>query len=239
MKQPPSHPSKKTTKTRATKSSGKGVPPEANKPTPRAKRPKSDAPVAQQTKGEIPQRPSDGSKAQPSPAARPPLPLIEETFRRHFLNWSIELPAEAVRNRDRGQINRHGWSIWYLFGEDETGEYLDYYSSHRMTEDNHVRLYADGRFMDLDCYLGFRFLSPDPVEDARLEARFVAHQQKVTRILAEKGFLSTGSEPGGVAINRFLIDCATPQASTASAKKRAPKAPSARKSSQRKSPRKS
>lgn len=155
-----------------------------------------------------------------------------------FPRGDIELPAEAVRNRQRGQINHHGWSIWYLFGADETGEYLDYYAAHHMADDCHIRIYADGRYVMLDSYLGLRSLSPDPVEDARLEARFVAHQQKVTRILAEKGFLSTGSEPGGVAINRFLIDCTTPQASTRSAKKRAPKAPSARKSGQRKSPRK-
>ena len=65
-------------------------------------------------------------------------------FNKDFETWSIELPEEAVENRQRGKIVKSGWTIGYLFGTDEAGDYLDYYASHRMTNDRHVRLYADG-----------------------------------------------------------------------------------------------
>jgi hypothetical protein len=51
-----------------------------------------------------------------------------EEFARHFMAWGIRLPGGAFMKRKRGKINKAGWTIWYLFGSDETGEYLDYYS---------------------------------------------------------------------------------------------------------------
>lgn len=54
------------------------------------------------------------------------------------------MPPEHVRERKRGKIVEAGWAIWYLFGEDERGEYLDYYASHRMTNDRHLRIREDG-----------------------------------------------------------------------------------------------
>ena len=35
-------------------------------------------------------------------------------------------------------------AIWHLFGSDDRGGYLEYYASHRMTDDRHVRLREDG-----------------------------------------------------------------------------------------------
>ncbi|MDP9439465.1 MAG: hypothetical protein M3P49_12105, partial [Actinomycetota bacterium] len=57
---------------------------------------------------------------------------IEEGFAERFSHWGIRLPSEAVRERRQGKIVEAGWAIWYLFGSDERGEYLDYYASHRM-----------------------------------------------------------------------------------------------------------
>ena len=55
---------------------------------------------------------------------------IEQAFTRRFAHWAIALPKTAVTARLRGEIKKAGWSIQYLFGEDERGEYLDYYASH-------------------------------------------------------------------------------------------------------------
>lgn len=129
---------------------------------------------------------------------------IESQFNDAFGHWRIRLPPDAVEQRKRGKIVRAGWAIWYLFGSDEKGEYLDYYASHRMTDDRHVRLYADGRCEDLPAIAGLRPCSGDPEEDARLEAEYCAENQRVARLLEEKGFDLRGDEPGGVQINRFL-----------------------------------
>ena len=63
-----------------------------------------------------------------------------EMFARSFEPWGIQLPDEGVKHRARGKINKAGWTIWYLFGSDEKGEYLDYYATHRMTSDSHTRI---------------------------------------------------------------------------------------------------
>jgi hypothetical protein len=125
-------------------------------------------------------------------------------FNRRFSHWQIRLPADAVRFRRRGKIMEKGWVIWFLFGTDDSGEYLDYYASHRMTSDDHVRVYADGREESLPAIQDLRFCSDDPAEDARLEAEYFARNQAVARMLEEKGFQFDGDEPGLIQINRLL-----------------------------------
>lgn len=132
------------------------------------------------------------------------LSTIETAFAKDFSHWGITLPPENVRERRRGKIVAAGWAIWYLFGHDERGEYLDYYASHRMTNDRHVRIYESGQVESLPAINSMRLASSDPEEDARLEAEHREEQCKVARILEEKGFGMEGDEPGGVQINRYL-----------------------------------
>lgn len=129
---------------------------------------------------------------------------IEERFRRDFGPWEISLPPEDVEERRRGKILAAGWAIWYLFGSDERGGYLDYYASHRMTSDRHVRIYEDGGEESLPTVSTMRPASRDPEEDARLAAEHLAENHRVAAMLAGKGFGMEGNEPGGVQINRYL-----------------------------------
>ncbi|RMD82344.1 MAG: hypothetical protein D6815_09475 [Candidatus Dadabacteria bacterium] len=129
---------------------------------------------------------------------------IEAIFREEFSYWGIELPAENVAQRRRGKIVEKGWAIWYLFGSDERGEYLDYYASHRMTEDRHIRIYSDGEQVTLPAIRGMRIGSKNPEEDARLEAEHDAKNRETAEMLKAKGFWFEGDEPGGVVINRYL-----------------------------------
>jgi hypothetical protein len=96
------------------------------------------------------------------------------------------------------------WAIWYLFGADKQGEYLDYYAWHRMTSDSHVRLYASGKEKTLPVIVEMRLCSEDPEEDRKLEAKFRAANRRVKRLLEKKGFGLKGDEPGGVLINHAL-----------------------------------
>ena len=130
---------------------------------------------------------------------------IEERFSQAFQVWRIQLPREAIENRRRGKIVEAGWTIWYLFGSDEDGEYLDYYSSHRMTNDSHVRIYEDGRVESLESLDGMRRTSRDPEENARLEDEFWDHNERVARMLEEKGFGLQGDEHGSAIVNRTLL----------------------------------
>jgi hypothetical protein len=129
---------------------------------------------------------------------------IVDRFLRDFEPWDISLPPEHARERMRGKLVEGGWAIWYLYGEDEKGEYLDYYASHRMTDDRHVRIYESGEVERLPTINTFRLVSQDPEEDARLEAEYLDKNRRVARMLEEKGFGAEGDEPGGVLINRYL-----------------------------------
>jgi hypothetical protein len=129
---------------------------------------------------------------------------IEKRFNDVFSSWDIWLPEEDVANRRRGKIIEAGWAIWYQFDSDEKGEYLDYYASHRMTSDRHVRIYANGNEEYLPTIQSMRRVSRDPEEDARLEAGYFARNQRVSRMLEEKGFGMVGDETTLTQVNRYL-----------------------------------
>ncbi|HQR67054.1 MAG TPA: hypothetical protein PLB02_06645, partial [Thermoanaerobaculia bacterium] len=57
---------------------------------------------------------------------------IPETFKHQFGPYVLPLPRKAQATRSPGFIAKKGWLVQYLFGKDERGEYMDFYSSHRM-----------------------------------------------------------------------------------------------------------
>lgn len=136
---------------------------------------------------------------------RGPLPRIKFDFARQFGLWEIALPETDVRQRRRGKICQAGWAIWYLFGADDRGEYLDSYASHRMTNDSHQRLYEDGHSEGLEPLSSMRRGSQDPEEDARLLAAFRAENRRIQAVLEAKGFGLAGDEPGSVQIQRYQL----------------------------------
>ena len=125
-------------------------------------------------------------------------------FDNAFTHWNICLPPEDVASRRRGKICQRGWAIWYLFGEDEGGEFLDYYAAHRMTSDRHRRLYADGTTVCLPALREFHQWSQDEERNRVLLADYFSENQRTLDLLEKKGFGVTGEEPGGVLINRAL-----------------------------------
>ena len=129
---------------------------------------------------------------------------IEERFGRTFAPWDIALPPEDAKERRRGKIVASGWAIWYLFGSDDRGGYLEYYASHRMTDDRHVRVREDGSVEHLPTISTFGIASQDPIEDAKLGADYLKHNRRVGRMVKEKGFGVAGDEPLSVRVNRHL-----------------------------------
>jgi len=129
---------------------------------------------------------------------------LAAAFAEEFKSWGFRLLREHMRRRQRGKIVARGWAIWYCFGRDDRGEYLDYYSSHRMTSDDHIRLRPAGEVEALPALPWLRRSSADPVEEARLEAEFRAECRAIADMLKAKGFFIEGDEPGGVAINMLL-----------------------------------
>lgn len=114
--------------------------------------------------------------------------IIEESFRKRFSRWDITLPEEDLKSKNSGFIHDSGLLIQYCFRKDETGDYLDYYAVYRMTDDTHERIYADGRTKHLPALSTIVRISKDPVENKRFRDEYNAHNNKVVKMLAEKGF---------------------------------------------------
>lgn len=70
---------------------------------------------------------------------------IKAAFDRRFAHWDITLPAGSLAERRPGSIVKAGWTINYQFGTADGMDCLDYFASHRMTNDTLNRIYADGR----------------------------------------------------------------------------------------------
>ncbi len=73
------------------------------------------------------------------------LETIRQIFDRRFAQWGITLPAEHPDKNQRGAIAQNGWTIHYRFGAAEGLDYLEFFASHRMTNDTLNRIHADGR----------------------------------------------------------------------------------------------
>lgn len=115
---------------------------------------------------------------------------IAATFADHFRNWNIELPTDSLASRQQGEIRQARWIIEYLFGSEADEEYLDYYASHAMTNDRHVRIYADGRSESLEALSEMWAYSKDATEAERQKAHedFLERNDSIRAMLAEKGF---------------------------------------------------
>jgi hypothetical protein len=115
---------------------------------------------------------------------------IEKVFNDTFQAWNIILPPEALETRQRGRLSASGWTIQYLFGQDEAGHYLDYYATHRMTNDRHVRIYENGQVVTLEAPLEFMVFpaGSSAEEQARIREEYIAENRRIYAALAAKGF---------------------------------------------------
>ena len=105
-------------------------------------------------------------------------------------------------------IVQRGWTIWTRFdiGAEDGRERLDYYAMHRMTNDRHVRLYADGEEEDLPAMAEGYVIPQGATVTEREEVRdkYFAYNQAVEKLLEEKGFVMTDQTHGIARINRYL-----------------------------------
>ena len=115
---------------------------------------------------------------------------IVRIFDEAFERWEIHLPPEDAEARRRGSIQSAGWAIDYLFGADEQGEYLDYYASHRLTNDRHMRIRASGELETLETPEEHLVYPSGAAEDEkqRLKKEFRERNQRIYTALRQKGF---------------------------------------------------
>lgn len=61
-----------------------------------------------------------------------------------FSHWKIKFDMTTFELKQYTHVQSCGWNIYYQFGKDLDGQYIEIYTTHRMTSDGHVKYYADG-----------------------------------------------------------------------------------------------
>lgn len=113
---------------------------------------------------------------------------IRRAFKEYFDEFDIELP-ETIQVK--GSIQEGGWSITYILNTDEDGKpALDFFAEHRMTNPQLVRIHADGRVEEVASIQETYSFDPDKKGDGeRAQKEFQEHNDKVAKLLKERGFL--------------------------------------------------
>ena len=127
-----------------------------------------------------------------------PLGEIQVQFSKMLAFYGHELPPDDALHRRPGRVGGdpdedfadygRGDVVYYLFGRDARGEYLDFYTRNRLAGDTHARIYEDGSVEPLDVEPTGRASSKDPAEDARLEAQYQVEASRIYAELRAKGF---------------------------------------------------
>ena len=132
---------------------------------------------------------------------------LRQRFNCAFADWGIELPADAVSLGLVCLIVQRGWTIWTRFdiATEDDRECLDYYAMHRMTNDRHGRLYADGEGEYLPAMEAHYIQGATVEEEKAARHKFFAYNQAVDKLLEEKGFVMTDQAHTRARISRYLL----------------------------------
>jgi len=125
---------------------------------------------------------------------------IAETFSGYFAKFDIRIEARDVAVGSRREIHKEGWRITFSVLADDGGfPSLEFYATHRMTDDRHVRIWADGHAEGLDAIWSFYGHDPSvPGSQEAAEEEYLRHNREVARELREAGLYPHGD------INAFL-----------------------------------
>lgn len=157
------------------------------------------APQASWEKIKPPKRAADARRDMADGMAAPE-ERIADAFNRYFDNFNIRVEAGEVRVGSRREIRARGWRIRFRVVPDDAGSpSLEFYATHRMTNDRHVRIWADGYLEHLDAIHGF--FGYDPKVSGSEETAKQEHL-KHNRMVAEQ-LRAAGLYPDGD-INAYL-----------------------------------
>lgn len=134
------------------------------------------------------------------------LEKIQGIFSEHFVRQNIHLPEENLRERKKGSLPYGSGRIFFIFGEENGREYLEYYAHHRIGGDSHTRIYDDGTEESLNELVSSYAYNPAVPGDKEIkEAQMKKEYQETLEDLMHKGMFSDDAIPGDIAINSYLV----------------------------------
>lgn len=111
---------------------------------------------------------------------------IETVFNWEYEKYGIKLPEGAVEKMQKGKIKENPWNIYFVFGEDNKGKYIQYYATNRFTNDGHMRIYENGETVELPAYWDMIFYGGNTTfEEA--EKKNMEHNEIVLEMLKKDG----------------------------------------------------
>jgi hypothetical protein len=125
---------------------------------------------------------------------------IAETFNGYFANFDIRIEAGDVVVGSRQEIRKRRWWIAFRVLPDDAGfPSLEFYATHRMTNDRHSRIWADGHLEELDAIREMYGYDPKvPGSEGAAEKEYLRHNRMVAEQLREAGLYPDGD------INAYL-----------------------------------
>jgi hypothetical protein len=112
------------------------------------------------------------------------MPKIKEAFDRQFERWQIQLSPDNIETRRSGSIQQQGWLINYRFGREANRDFLEYFASHRLTNDTLNRIWDDGT-AELIGYCQEFFLA----NNQEAEQAYTEHNRRFYQQVKDSGLL--------------------------------------------------
>ena len=114
---------------------------------------------------------------------------IAKSFNGYFGNFDIRIEAGDVVVGSRQEIRRRGWWIAFRVLPDDAGfPSLEFYATHRMTNDRHGRIWADGHIDELDAIRELYGYDPKvPGSEDAAKREYLRHNQTVAEDLRAAG----------------------------------------------------
>jgi hypothetical protein len=125
---------------------------------------------------------------------------IAEAFNGYFANFDIRIAPGDVVVGSRQETRKRGWRIDFRVLPDDAGfPSLEFYATHRMTNDRHARIWADGHLEELDAIREFYGYDPKvPGSKDAAKKEYLRHNRMVAEQLRAAGLFPDGD------INAFL-----------------------------------
>ncbi len=114
---------------------------------------------------------------------QPQAATIESRFAAYFTNWNLRLPRNAAALEEPGTVADDGWVVRYVFDSDRGERYLEFYATHRMTDDRRVRIWGSGKTRSLETLRTMYAYRPEIPGDQERAAR--EHRELNVRIASE------------------------------------------------------
>ena len=121
--------------------------------------------------------------------------------------WGLAVESPPAGERSGLARQRGGAGlVRYVFGEDDRGGFLEFYSFHRIWGDVHARIYEDGTVEHLDVLETAVATTGDRDEDGRRVEAQNERNRRLLRELDEAGLLSGGPVPASFEINAAIAN---------------------------------